>query len=270
VLTAVFRNYSAAQIKDLIDADFIDRASDADSLRRLSQVAVAGIESAAQESAFEGPPPDNIRSLLVTLAELRGDLHIYRSDYHETIIYTEPEENSEIYRISSIKEFVYHNLTAKDLTIDHKIRGTIYAPIAKQNERFDLSPIEVDGVDRSADAKVETQVDGPRSITIRHLSLTLPARSSTKLKYSYVIEEPRMQPWLLSFYYPVCSYSLTVTHPVSVTPTLYVFGVGSSKPTDPLEAAIHESTIHEWRYEGWFMRNQGMVLTMQKVSAAPK
>jgi hypothetical protein len=65
-------------------------------------------------------------------------------------------------------------------------------------------------------------------------------------------------------YRPVHELELILQHPENVIPQVHVFGVGGSAETDPLAPEISRPDFHRWKYDGWLLRQQGLILTFHR------
>jgi hypothetical protein len=261
----LFRSASLSHIRHVIGGDFIERASNPDSLRRLSLESRRKIELAVHEASLPADPPSEVTELLSQLSQRRDDLSVYRTDYVEVIRYEEIEGRPECRRMTcEYGTYTYKNATDTPQTVKLTIRcrGTRIEGL-EENDYYRTTLLKVNGVDVLEKlAPSSAQNDDERVEFMSETQIEIPARGSAFVEHQYVEVQPKTEAWFHTFYHPVHRFDLTLRYTGRIVPQLYVFGLASDQSTDPLPAMIKSDGMYRWVYEGWYLRDQGMVLTL--------
>ena len=84
-----------------------------------------------------------------------------------------------------------------------------------------------------------------------HSGAGMLVRNRTALLYT------KAEPFVMTFLLPVKGFEISIRHPASINPSLYVFGIGGPEDTDPLQPKLSDRGFHQWRFGGWMLQNSG-------------
>ncbi len=263
-----FRHFSVETVREVVDADFLARASDPTMLMKLTPAARSAIERALWEANYSPAElPETVKTLFTKLTEIRETTRLYRTHYREMLKYADGVGASDRYEVRSTKEFVFHNHGSAAVHHPFKVQAIVYSPVRDGSGHQKIEhPVVNENRQLVPVGERITEDLGEKTTIVRDYVVELPARSETRLTYSYQMEEAKTQPWVMSFNTPVHGYDLTVEHPAGILPNVYVFGVGGSKPNPlPLDAERGSTDqVHKWVYDGWMMPNQGLVVSFPR------
>lgn len=260
----IFKTASVSHLREIIGGDFIERASDPEFLRRLSVETRHKIEQAVHEAAFQIEPPLEVKELLARLSERREDLWLYRTGYVEVLEYLEVADRPDCFEIVCKQgDCTYYNATNSEQKFMQTVRGNCLRVAGFSDARYQqIVALDVDGVDRTRDMEeVPIGGDADRVEVAKKLELAIGPRSSLRVGCRYTKLQAKTEPFVRLFFSPVHGFDLTLFYPPSIVPQLNVFGTGSSQNPDPLEPLTKDEGYRRWQFDGWFLRDQGMVLS---------
>lgn len=280
--TRPFKNYLEERLRDnvghfaaenraFVSHDFVERATNEDTLRAIyGPDILQKIERAVQCASLQQPLDPDVNKLLQTLNDMRQGVSVWRTDYHHDLVYTPCEHDPGCYFVRSLLSLRFVNKTGAPYSLPiQALDITNASPGSENAERYSLELFEYDErdvLDRCTRTVVEEEHRTIYRATYSDVlspteegALGVPFKTRSRVMYT------TSEPYVMTYFLPVKGFEITLRHPSSVIPTLFVFGVGSGLDTDPLKPDIGDDPeFHRWRYDGWLLNSHGWVMTFAR------
>jgi hypothetical protein len=255
-----------SRLAAVISTDFVKKGTDVAFLRTLSLPTLRTLHTSLQKATFPGDLPFNVQALFDRLQSTRDQLMIWRTDLEITLTYEEYPAQPTMYQLQSYCRATLRNFSGSSQTFDQKMVEICHPEGAiPRDQYYDALSCDLAGEDLLRGARPTVSEDDGKLIFENSFSVTLPPDDGSNrwvLSHSARSLNPKTHPWVLGFFRPCHKLSITIEHPPSITPSLYVFGVAAAdEDTDPLKPFVPPTpTLHRWVFDGWFMPNDGAIM----------
>jgi hypothetical protein len=263
--TRTFKNHMEERLARF---GIVERATDREVLGRFNRETLLRIERAAQLASMPTPLPAELEELVKALNVMRDPSLVWRTNYRYVLHY-KPSMLPKHYQLYTDLTFEYVNYNETDQIISQMFRMSGCAtPNSGEQISYKVHRLEIGGQDILPKLTPEAKTEGIRRSWTSNIDVLIPpersGRPRVRVRYECTDVFPDHNPWMLTMYRPVHELELILQHPENVIPQVHVFGVGGSAETDPLAPEISRPDFHRWKYDGWLLRQQGLILTFHR------
>lgn len=282
--TRLFKSYLEERLKsyaketsdaygELLKNSFHQRAIDVDALRSTYDPKVLReIERAVQRASLASNPHPDIDELLTALNAMRDNISVWRHKWWQRIIYEESDRHPDKYLMKCTLKMKYINSTNEPKPLPLTAFDVTYATTdADDTPLYKLTTMEFNGKDVLGTQQPTMSQEKGRTTFETKIPDQLPptprASEGTPLLECAEVLYGKGEPFVQTFVFPVKGFELLVDHPKEIIPALYVFGIGGSAVTDPLEPERESTELqHRWIFSGWMLQSSGYVLTFSRTN----
>src|SRR3989344_798638 len=246
--------------------DFTIRAVNLDFLRGFSHSFLKLVSSSVRRAFFVKELPQEMESLLDVLATEREIPTLWRTNYRAEVVYQDIPDRPELRILMTKFQWTFVNYSNETKTIEQRL-SEIRLRVAgiDQSELCKFTEINLGGEDYLQKLKVQTK-DIDTRIKFE-VTFPLTVQPTTLEKKGIVLSrttesiQPKTEPLVMTFFRPVYGLALSLHHPISIHPLMYIFSVGiEEEAPDPLQPKEHTGTYTRWEYNGWFLPDHGFIL----------
>jgi hypothetical protein len=277
--TPIFANYLQNRFADLLlDSDnklmdkfersasvhLLEQLTRADFFRTLSYEAREAIEQSLLDSQLGESTPAELSNLLQGLVKTRRGIQVWRSDCRWVLRYEDLPSNPNAYRIHVDKHYTYHNCARDPVSFEQTFK-TLCDRIRGVNDR-DLCKtdiLQVNGRDCLADHPQTVKDHEHRVLFFRRVPITIPvggAGSGLSVRERAMTIYGHSVPYVSVNLHALYSFDISIQHPATVVPVLYVFGFDFQTGSPLVPPVISEPDLHQWSYKGWLLPSQGFLI----------